>query len=445
MIDLEEIGLLIDRRGNLEEINYNAFCRYLLGKEPLVFSPNINKFYHYNSGVYISLDHTTISALIRAEINALLPDCWKPVFERNFLQTLRLEAKHVKEFNKNTTKLNLQNGIFDLKIFELKPHSTDFFSTIQLPIVYDKEAKCPRFKKFLMEIFAGDKERIHLIKQIFGYCLTSSTKCQKAFLLKGSGANGKSVLLNVLTELVGTENIANLPLSALKDSFRIASLVDKNVNIVAEGGFKTNTFSTEIFKAIVAGDLCFGEIKHGPTFSFKPKCKIIISVNKLPHISDTSYGMERRLIIIPFDRIFRAEEQNKSLSKILLKELPGILNFALDGLRELRQNKYNFVSPKACQKAEKEFFQYNNPIKEFVETQLYEEPDNKLTYKRLAETYLQWLSLEGMPVPSNFNRRHFSSEIKLALDSLDIPYQIGGKSGDSRRIDGIAIRKQKSM
>ncbi len=77
--------------------------------------------------------------------------------------------------------------------------------------------------------------------------------------------------------------------------------------------------------------------------------------------------MERRLVVIPFTRIFRQEEQDKFLTQKLKKELSGIFNFALVGLKELRQNKYNFVFSKACDKASRKFFQHNNPIKEFVE------------------------------------------------------------------------------
>ncbi len=232
-------------------------------------------------------------------------------------------------------------------------------------------------------------------------------------------------MLSVLTALVGKEN-----------------LLDKNVNIVSEGNFKATLFSSEVFKAVVAGDNCFAEHKYGDTFYLQPKCKIIIAVNHLPNIKDTSYGMERRLIVIPFHRIFRADEQDKFLTQKLKKELSGIFNFALEGLKELHQNKYNFVFSKKCDKASREFFHHNNPIKEFVETQIYESPASHITNKELSEIYMLWLYKERIPIPNHFNRIQFSNDIRTVLDTIGIPYKTGKKSNGDRRIDGIAVKNE---
>ncbi len=439
---MKNTGIYLDEKGKIATINFNEFCRYLLTKINLIYSSIDKHFYQYERGVYIRISNEEVSAIAREEMHIIVPDCWKPSYKQKCLEILQLERLQKEEFNKNNRFINLKNGLFDLKEYKVIAHTPEFLSTIQLPILYDKNAECPNFIKFLHEIFEDDETRIKLIQQLFGYCLTSSTKAQKAFILQGSGANGKSVLLSILTALVGKENVSNLPISSLGSHFKVVDLLNKNVNIVSEGNFKTTFFSSEVFKAVVAGDNCFAEHKYGDTFSLQPKCKIIIAVNHLPNIKDTSYGMERRLVVIPFTRIFRQGEQDKFLTQKLKKELSGIFNFALEGLKELRQNKYNFVFSKACDKASREFFHHNNPIKEFVETQIYESPASHITYKILWEIYLSWLCKEGISSPNHLDRRQFSTDIRTVLDNVGIPYKTGKKSNGDRRIDGIAIKNE---
>lgn len=443
MNSMKNTGLYLDEKGKVNNINYNEFCRYLLTKIDLIYSSIDKHFYQYEKGgVYTCISNEEVSAIAREIMHSIVPDCWKPIYKQKCLEILQLERLLKGEFNQNSRFINLKNDLFDLKEYKIVAHTSEFLSTIQLPILYDKNAECPKFIKFLHEIFEDDKERIKLIQQLFGYCLTSSTKAQKAFILQGSGANGKSVLLSVLTALVGKENVSNLPISSLGSHFKVVDLLDKNVNIVSEGNFKATLFSSEVFKAVVAGDNCFAEHKYGDTFSLQPKCKIIIAVNHLPNIKDTSYGMERRLIVIPFHRIFRADEQDKFLTKKLKQELSGIFNFALKGLKELRQNKYNFIFSKACDKASREFFHHNNPIKEFVETQIYESPASHITNKELSKIYMLWLYKEGIPRPNELNRREFSNDIRTVLDTIGIPYKTGKKSNGDRRIDGIAVKNE---
>ena len=439
---MTKVGIYLDEKGNVIKINFNEFCRYLLTEINIIYSCIDKHFYRYERGVYIRISNEEVSAIAREVMHSIVPDCWKASYKEKCLEILRLERLQREEFNKNNHFINLKNGLFDLKEYKIVVHTPKFLSTVQLPILYNENAECPKFINFLHEIFEGDKERIKLIQQLFGYCLTSSTKAQKAFILQGSGANGKSVLLSILTALVGKENVSNLPISSLGSHFKVVDLLDKNVNIVSEGNFKATLFSSEAFKAIVAGDDCFAEHKYGDTFSLQPKCKIIIAVNRLPNIKDTSYGMERRLIVIPFHRIFRANEQDKFLTKKLKQELSGIFNFALEGLKELRKNKYNFVSSKECDKASREFFQHNNPIKEFVETQIYESPASHITNKELSKIYMLWLYKEGIPRPNELNRRQFSNDIRAVLDTIGIPYKTGKKSNGDRRIDGIAVKNE---
>lgn len=228
---MTKVGIYLDEKGNVIKINFNEFCRYLLTEINIIYSCIDKHFYRYERGVYIRISNEEVSAIAREVMHSIVPDCWKASYKEKCLEILRLERLQREEFNKNNRFINLKNGLFDLKEYKVTAHTPKFLSTVQLPILYNENAECPNFIKFLHEIFEDDKERIKLIQQLFGYCLTSSTKAQKAFILQGSGANGKSVLLSILTALVGKKNVSNLPISSLSSHFKVVDLLDKNVNI----------------------------------------------------------------------------------------------------------------------------------------------------------------------------------------------------------------------
>lgn len=140
-----------------------------------------------------------------------------------------------------------------------------------------------------------------------------------------------------------------LSLSDLESSFKRLSLVGKTVNLVTENETGRKGFNTGIFKQIVSGDTVTAEVKHGDIFTFQPKCKMVFAMNSLPHTTDKSKGLYRRLVILPFDVTFSGENDNKMLEEELRQELDGILAFALKGLKRLRANNFEFTQSEKSQ------------------------------------------------------------------------------------------------
>ncbi|MFC1962153.1 hypothetical protein ACFLWN_03820 [Chloroflexota bacterium] len=124
------------------------------------------------------------------------------------------------KLNSKPRYLNLKNGIFDIKEMELLEHTPKVFSTIRIPVNYDKEAECSAIDKFLSEIVS--KEDIPLLEEIFGWCLDIESKIQRAVLFIGEGSNGKSTLLNLLRRFLGSRNCVAIPLQAFSTN-RFAS------------------------------------------------------------------------------------------------------------------------------------------------------------------------------------------------------------------------------
>jgi putative DNA primase/helicase len=242
----------------------------------------------------------------------------------------------------------LTNGTFNTTTYVLEPHSPDHLLRNRLPITWNADAQCPRWLQFLNEIFANDPDRgqkIAFLQQWFGYCLVPDNSMHKFLLMVGGGANGKSVLLKVLSALVGTENVSHAHLEQLGKTFVRADLKDKLVNISPE--ISTNAkLADGYLKQIVAGDTVEAERKFKDSFSYVPYVRFIAATNQLPKLTDTSEGFFRRAIILPFNRTFTQAEQNPRLLNILLAELPGIFTWAIAGLQSLRAQGH-FTMPES--------------------------------------------------------------------------------------------------
>jgi putative DNA primase/helicase len=279
--------------------------------------------------------------------------------------------KQQDEFEMRRNCINFKNGILNLDTFQIEPHDKQFFITQRLEnefyphILNDYQDKLANWMRFLNDIFDEDQERIRLLQEVFGYCLTTDTKLEKAFILKGSGRNGKTTVIRTLENIIGHQNVANVSFSNLIKDFSRASLYNKLLNTSGEMDFN-NATSTEFFKAIVSGDTISAEEKHKPPFSFRPFCKLLYSTNDLPKIKDRTFGYFRKIIIIPFNKKIPENKIDVDLSDKLKAEYPQIIAWALHGLDRLRQNR-RFSNPTACDVEMNQYQHDSNSIMQFIE------------------------------------------------------------------------------
>lgn len=208
--------------------------------------------------------------------------------------------------------------------------------TMALGASFDPAATCPRWRRFLDEVFAGDTALIAYIQRAAGYSLTGDTSEQKVFLCHGGGANGKSVFLKVLAWLLGDYSA-----NATFDTFDAGRRSEATNDLAALKGCRLVTMiETEEdrrlaeakIKAVTGGDLVTARFLYGEFFSYRPQFKIWLAMNHKPVIKGTDRGIWRRLQLIPFTQSFEGRE-DRTLAAQLRAELPGILNWALEGLR----------------------------------------------------------------------------------------------------------------
>ena len=357
----------------------------------LIFKPDDGLYeYLHDKGYWKRIHENYIEGLALEMINGeatsfRIADVRKLVERSNLIPRDR-------DFDDQTEFINLRNGMFSTKTRELVSHDKDFYSTIQLNVTYDPEAKCLKWEQFLLEIFDEDVELFDLVQEFIGYSLIPDTRFEKALLLLGEGANGKSTLIKVWEELVGRENISSVILSGLQNDFHRVTLHRKLLNITAE----INPMSiqqSDYFKRIVSGDTIDASHKFKPVFNFRPYARLVFAMNRLPRVKDTSHGYYRRLLIVPFNRTFDGDNADRELSSKLLTELDGIFLWALQGLNRLYE-KETFTEPPQVSKMLEEYKRANNPLVAFVEDsceldmyattskeKIYEE------YKAYAENY----------------------------------------------------------
>jgi putative DNA primase/helicase len=209
--------------------------------------------------------------------------------------------------DRNKFLLNVDNGTIDLRTGELGPHDPTDFITKIVPISYDPEAKCPTFLRVVNWITKGDREFVNYLRRAFGYSLTGDTTEQVFFFIIGPGRTGKSVLANVLRELLG-----EFGLQASMDSFLakqydngvptdIARLRGARVVVAAEANFDRQIDEAKL-KTMTGGDPLVARFMRQDFFQFLPEFKLVLIANDFPRVRASSDAFWRRVRVIPVDR-----------------------------------------------------------------------------------------------------------------------------------------------
>lgn len=361
------------------------------------------RLYRYQGGVYVDGEGVTARIVQRK-----LKDRSRDAHLNETLKYLNVAMSNVKpdEINHDSGMLNLANGIFNLASGNLERHTPDFYSTIRIPVTYDPKATCPKTDKFFAEVLPADC--IDLIHELFGYCLIQTTRFQRAFMLTGTGANGKSTLINLLTAFLGSSNVSKVPLQELDENrFKRAELFGKLANVFADLDSRTLQSST-YFKTITTGDDIDAERKFRDPFSFRPFCKLIFSANEIPKSNDRTFAYYRRWILIPFPNRFEGKNDDKNLIDELTTpdELSGLFSWAMEGLKRLMANQ-EFSENQTTREALEQYQVENDNVKQFFAEYCEVEMGAETVRSELFGKYHRFCEVNGYSSISQivFNRR----------------------------------------
>lgn len=301
------------------------------------------------------------------------------------------------EFNRNTAEtrhtVNTLSGELDLtpEGWRLRPHRRERYLTTQIPVAYDPKATAPQFGRFLEDVFRDDDDKVSKIAallEMMGYSLMPYADHDRfAFLHGNSGANGKSVTLSVVENLVGRKNVAGVQPAYFEDQHHCAHLDGKLVNIVTD--LEANKpLAAGAAKRIGSGELMTVAHKHRDPFDIRPFVTCWTGTNHLPKVFDRSGGFWRRALVITFNRAFAPHEQDRDLRGKLATELPGILNLALGHYASALRN--GWTNPASSVEAVRVWRAANDPVAAFVEQECTLWPGASVPSSQLYERYVDW-------------------------------------------------------
>jgi len=406
----------------------------ILEKHKLLYCPDTGLLYRWNGRYWEEFfeDHLKTQALKmlgRESKQAWVQDA---VYQVKALSTI----PHGRNLNDSEDWVCVKNGMLNINTFVLQDHDPEYYASYELGVTFNPNSqdRCKRWIQYLHET-VQTPEVIAQVQEFFGYCFYKRSPFAKCLLLLGPGSDGKSVMLNILQEMVGFENCASVSFDEMEDQFLRSSLYQKSVNICGEVGSKI--ISSTYFKAVTAGDSVNAAFKHKNTFSFRPYCKVLFSGNKMPRVQDTSDGLYRRLLPIQFKRQFRegAPDTDPFLDEKLKAELSEIFLWSLVGLKRLLASK-QFTRSDETDKIMMDYKRLNNPVLCFAQDECelkenaweskkdifkryeaYCRENNNRAYSRenfFRELYAAFATLKTFrPRKNNPNREPYLKGIKL--------------------------------
>lgn len=234
----------------------------------------------------------------------------------------------------------LENGLLCLRENcepELHPHDPAHWALSSAGYAYSKKASYRKWTAFLRQLFADARQR-DILQEWFGYCLLANTSQQKILAIIGPPRSGKSTIARVLTELLGRTNVASPSIRSLSGQFGLWGFLEKTLAIIPDATLHKPCPALEELLKSISGEDAVDIHRKGmpPLTGIRLPTRLMLLANELPAFRDPSGALDRRLIALETAQTFYGKEDIQMTTK-LLKELPGILNWSIEGLKRLRE------------------------------------------------------------------------------------------------------------
>ena len=308
-----------------------------------------------------------------------------------------------------------RNGLLNIEDNSFVQFTHEHIITNIIPWDYNPNAYYQLTDEVMNNISCHDKEIRQLLEEMIGYCMFRRNELGKAFILTGSGSNGKSTFLNMLKTMISKKNLSVLDLKKLDDRFSTVMLFNKLANI---GDDISDEFITDSasFKKIVTGETIDAEQKGQPKFDFEPYVKLIFSANNIPRIGKgkDSSAIKRRLVIIPFNARF--DSSNPDFKPFIGDELRGqesmeyMIQLGLKALKNLLKER-KFTTSEAMQRELEEFEETNNPVLGFFH-EVERDSDIKIENEPTSEVYKSYREYCIMSNLTPMSAGEFSKQVK---------------------------------
>lgn len=293
------------------------------------------------------------------------------------------------------------NGLLHLPTRELRLSSPLFFATNGLAISYTKDAPSPTlWHKFLKDLWHDDEESIAALQEWFGYLLTARTHFQKILLIVGPPRSGKGTIARIIRALLGESRVCTPTMSSIAEHFGRSGLINKSLALMADarlGGRVDVSSVVEALLSISGEDHPTISRKHLPDWNGKLFVRFVLMTNELPKLEDASGALASRFIVLMLRESFYNREDHQLSAKLQL-ELPGILNWALDGWARLSARD-RFLQPTSSAEVIQQLADLGSPIKAFLRDKC-DVSGGSIRKDTLYEAWKQWCKDVGRDHPS---------------------------------------------
>jgi len=344
---------------------------------------------------------------------------------------LALTRNHIQNIRWNQVKLSeisIDNGVLDFVTGELREHRHEDYLDRVIPIDYTPGATCELWEKCLDQWLPDMEEEQDALQQFFGYILMPHARYKKAMILFGPSDTGKSQICDIAIALAGgVENICSISPDVMDDDRKLAPIKGKALNCIAD--LKKNTVLADGgFKQLVStGDAIQVDQKFTRAEMYTPTAKHLFATNNLPTVRDVTDAVYRRILILGFNKVVPLDKQDANLSTKLKEELPGILNWAIDGARKLHANRGQWPTVTSSEELIQEYKLTQNPLYFYIKEseEVVEEPTGRIKTEDLR---VRMNKFNGGK--NEYGRRGFSKLIEgLALNLPTVERKkIGGTS-----------------
>ena len=360
------------------KLSHTEYAAIIMEKHHFLTTRDNKVVLHYENGIY-KLGGETI---IEEESERLVEKCTQRM-RAEILHTIMVNTYVNRDvFDSDPTLINLKNGVFDMTTMKLGPHSHAVPFRTQLDVSYDRRACPKRFMRFLMEVLDEKKDRQTILEMFATALLRNTLNMEKAVMLIGEGANGKSTLLSTISDVFGSENVSGVSIhDLLWNRFSKADLDAKMLNIYGDISSK-DLSHVGILKSIITGEGITVEKKNKGSFIMRPYAKMFFAANRLPEVNEDTDAIYRRFLIVKFNRQFKGSDDNRTLLLELTTEgeKSGILNLLLGHARIVMRNKRLTYEP-TTEQVRAEWHDKSDPIMQFFSERIKEAEGKHLKKK----------------------------------------------------------------
>ncbi|MDD5229393.1 MAG: phage/plasmid primase, P4 family [Methylococcales bacterium] len=351
-------------------------------------------FYIFNSAFWVALQDSEVKQLLKnaaIKMKHLEIECRDVLFVDKLFQQATQDGFFAERNLKKQSIINLKNGslVLDERGATLKPFDYRDFLTHQLDFDHTPDAVNNQFQQYLDDVLPN-KDTQKTLQQVAGYLFIKGLKLELTFFLYGTGANGKSVFFEIINGVIGSENISNYSLESLTDEkgYHRAMIKDKIVNYGTD--IRLTKIDAGMFKTLSSGEPIDARLPYRDPFTMTDYAKLIFNVNKMDSANvEHTHGFFRRFLIIPFNETIPELLQDKDLHKKILTDRAGVLNWMIEGAKEVVKNRKIFVSAE-CDQFKKQLMKETDSVAMFEEQFIKENLRGTFYTETVTNSYLEY-------------------------------------------------------